>query len=36
MGDKQQIGIIGGGAMAEAMIAGMTAEGAVPYLHIGA
>ena len=34
MGDKQQIGIIGGGAMAEAMIAGMTAEGAVPPSHI--
>ena len=33
MGDKQQIGIIGG-AMAEAMIAGMTAEGAVPPSHI--
>lgn len=34
MGDKQQIGIIGGGAMAEAMIAGMTAEGTVPPSHI--
>ena len=34
MRDDIQIGIIGGGAMAEAMIAGMTAEGAVPPSHI--
>ncbi|WP_313994490.1 pyrroline-5-carboxylate reductase [uncultured Selenomonas sp.] len=33
-GDDMHIGIIGGGAMAEAMIAGLTAEGTVPAPQI--
>ena len=34
MSDAMQIGVIGGGAMAEAMIAGLTAQETIPSPHI--
>ena len=34
MSDAMQIGVIGGGAMAEAMIAGLTAQETIPSSHI--
>lgn len=36
MSDAMQIGVIGGGAMAEAMIAGLTAQETItsPHIHV--